>query len=257
MKGDMGSIKYRCCLFYLKIMRKFITCFLLMTALSTNSAYCADNADIKANINKSIENREEYVFLGDKQLSDEELVKTMCEYFAEYSNAGLIDASVSFFDEDENGFTDTIGLNYRYSEEETAQILKDIEKKETALARYVGGKPNEEKVQLVYSYFCRNFSYDDELNYDLKHLYEEKSGTCCSFTLAFKAVMDRLDIPCKVVVSDDLTHEWNKVFINNEWLNVDITDGIRLYQTGFPNAHLRTFLESDEVYKARGYKENT
>ena len=240
-------------------MRKFITCLLLVSSLFVNSAYCAEDKGVmlKDRVHKTIENREEYVDLRDIQLTDDEAVMFMREYFAEYSDAGFIENTLSFFDEDENSLNDAIQLKYRYSEEETAQILKDIEKKETALARYVGGKPNEEKVQIVYSYFCRNFSYDDELNYDLKHLYEEKTGTCCSFSLAFKAVMDRLDIPCKVVVSDDLTHEWNKVFINNEWLNVDITDGIRLYQTGFPNAHLRTFLESDEVYKARGYKENT
>ena len=55
--------------------------------------------------------------------------------------------------------------------------------------------------------------------------------------------MDKLDIPCKIVISEDMSHEWNEVFIDNRWQNVDITDGIRLYETGFPNAYMRAYLK--------------
>ncbi len=75
------------------------------------------------------------------------------------------------------------------------------------------------------------------------YLYKNNKGICCSFSLAYYRIMTRLNIPCKMTVNADHTHQWNEVFIDGKWQEVDITEGIRLYNTGFPNAEMRVFLK--------------
>ena len=237
-------------------MRKIIVTCLMVTAIFVNSVYAADTPLIER-VDTTVNNYDEYIDISDNQLSDEEIVAVMTEYFAKYSSAGLISCTLQAYDEDENGLYDAIKPDYRYSEKMNSIINRQIDRAEDKILAHTNGLTAEEKAQFVYSYFCKNFSYDSELNYDLKHLYDENNGTCAAFAIAYKRIMDKMDIPCKIALSADLTHEWNKVFINNEWLNLDITDGVRLYATGAPNAHLRTYLLPDSVYAARGYIEKT
>ncbi len=224
-------------------MRKIIITCLMAAMLFVGNVYAADTPLIK--IDEAVSNHEEYIDLSDNQLTSEELVKTMTEYFGTYPNAGLINCGFQAYDEDKNGLYDVIVPEYRYSEQMSRIINRQNDRAEDKIIAQTSTLSAEDKVKYVYTYFCTHFTYDDDLNYDLKHLYEENSGTCASFSVAFKNIMDKLDIPCKIVISDDMTHEWNQVFINNEWRNIDITEGIRLYGTGYAGAVWRAYLTSE------------
>ena len=225
-------------------MRKIIITCLMVTAIFVNSVYAADTPLIER-VDMAVNNYDENIDISDNQLNDDEFVAAMTEYFAKYSSAGLINCTLQAYDNDENGRYDVIIPEYRYSEQMSRIINRQNDRAEDKIISKAAGLTPEEQVKYVYAYFCTNYVYDNELNYDLNHLYTENSGTCASFSIAFNNIMDKLDIPCKIIISDDMTHEWNQVFINNEWRNIDITEGIRLYGTGYAGAVWRAYLTSE------------
>ena len=52
-------------------------------------------------------------------------------------------------------------------------------------------------------------------------LYEGGTGVCRAFAIAYKNILTKLNIPCDVVISKSMKHEWNMVQINGKWYNVD------------------------------------
>ena len=225
-------------------MRKIIITCLMVTAIFVNSIYAADTPLIER-VDMAVNNYDENIDISDNQLNDDEFVAAMTEYFAKYSSAGLINCTLQAYDNDENGLYDVIIPEYRCSEQMSRIINRQNDRAEDKIISKAAGLAPEEQVKYVYAYFCTHYAYDNELNYDLNHLYTENSGTCASFSVAFKNIMDKLDIPCKIIISEDMTHEWNQVFINNEWRNIDITEGIRLYGTGYAGAVWRAYLTTN------------
>ena len=226
--------------------------FLLTVFFIISTAGNVYAADIGSAVNSAVERYESDVDID--EVNAEELSTALTDYFAKNINAGLISNDLQVFDNDNNGLYDTLKINYLYTESENKEFIRFVEDNENRIANSFNDLTNEEKAKEIYKYFCKNFKYDDELHYDLRHLYKKNSGTCCSLSIAFKRIMDICDIPCKIVVSTDGNHEWNKVFINNEWQNIDIVYGISLYETGFPNAEMRGYLLSDEKLKKLGYE---
>lgn len=47
------------------------------------------------------------------------------------------------------------------------------------------------------------------------------SGACMSYAYSFKSLCDLSGIPCILVASE--THEWNMVYVDGQWLDVDVT----------------------------------
>ncbi len=136
---------------------------------------------------------------------------------------------------------ETILRNVTSALEENEAITQFIAEKEQELIDSVKGMNQREQAKYIYKYMVHNYAYDDDLNADLYYLYKNNKGICCSFSLAYYRIMTRLNIPCKMTVNADHTHQWNEVFIDGKWQEVDITEGIRLYNTGFPNAEMRAF----------------
>ena len=223
-------------------MRKIIISCLMAATMFVGNVFAADTPLIYK-IDTAVKNHDEHIDLNNNQLSSEELVNVMTTYFGRCASAGLINCGFQAYDKDENGLYDTITPEYRYSEQMSRIVGKQIEHAEDKIIQQASGLTPEEQVKYVYTYFCTHFVYDEKLNYDLKHLYTENSGTCAAFSIGFKNVMDKLDIPCKIIISEDMTHEWNQVFINNEWRDIDITEGIRLYGTGYVGAYWRAYIK--------------
>lgn len=63
--------------------------------------------------------------------------------------------------------------------------------------------------------------------YKMETIYNQKSGICCDFSELFKNIMDRVNIPCNVIVGGTspriINHVWNTVYIDNQWKSIDIT----------------------------------
>lgn len=89
-----------------------------------------------------------------------------------------------------------------------------------------------EKVLYVHDYIVANYEYDTRV-YDaelsgsesrtLYSMVREKKGVCQGYTYLFMSALREMGIDCKTVPSDELAHIWNKVKLDGEWYNVDLT----------------------------------
>lgn len=58
-------------------------------------------------------------------------------------------------------------------------------------------------------------------------LFESKKAVCLGYAQTFKYIMDMLGIKCYVEIkhkSKHNGHAWNKVFLNNKWVSIDVTN---------------------------------
>ena len=87
----------------------------------------------------------------------------------------------------------------------------------------------EEQIKAVHDYIINNSVYDiDGLSGKSKYKYNSAYGAlieghaiCTGLSDALSLFLNTLDIPNYKVVSN--SHVWNVVYVNNEWLHIDIT----------------------------------
>ena len=96
---------------------------------------------------------------------------------------------------------------------------------------------DEEKVVAIHNFVAKTFRY----NYgfaakvrngvitvytpDTNRLLEVKKGVCCDFSSVFAAMCRSQGIPCAVATGyqNGGSHAWNMVYMDGEWLPVDLT----------------------------------
>lgn len=192
-----------------------------------------NEAEFKQVLSTAILCRSETLDCSEYNLTSDDINLLLKHVLAE-NGYFYFDSSYYWNDFDNDGIVDLLQFGYLYDEEETQAMMSAIEERiDEITALTENTADNTEKVKIVYAYFVDNFVYDSVLpNYggmnDIYNLFVNGKGKCYAFSIGFKTVMDRLDIPCKVATNDNLNHEWNKVYVNNQWLNVDITKKIYL-----------------------------
>ena len=94
---------------------------------------------------------------------------------------------------------------------------------------------DEEKVQAIYQWIIHNFEYDYNYHAFIQYFNVRKTlrthkGVCYDFSNLFAALCRSQNIPCYVVdgISYETAahHTWNRVYYNNSWWNVDVTNDI-------------------------------
>lgn len=81
-----------------------------------------------------------------------------------------------------------------------------------------------EKLLFVHDYLAANYEYDlTYSNYDALSFFQQKTGVCQAYTMAFMAVMNELGIENSYLESHDLDHIWNLVKVGNNWYHIDVT----------------------------------
>lgn len=125
--------------------------------------------------------------------------------------------------------------------EEVTKSLDDIVSKLS-----IDGKSDKEKYREIYKVLCKEIIYDDEMadvitNEDFEselNLYRQTYGAlvrektvCTGYATAFKAICDRVNLPCWVVfgTADGEEHAWNSVILDGEVKYVDATWGDQDY----------------------------
>ncbi len=95
----------------------------------------------------------------------------------------------------------------------------------------------EEKIVAFYNYVAKTFRYDFAFASKVKsgaitvytpntnQLLESKRGVCCDFSSVFAALCRSQGIPCAVAngYRNGGAHAWNMVYVEGEWLAVDLT----------------------------------
>ena len=93
---------------------------------------------------------------------------------------------------------------------------------------------DEEKVQAIYNWIIHNFEYDYNYHTFIQYFNVRKTlhthkGVCYDFSNLFAALCRSQNIPCYVVDGtpydrSTADHTWNRVYYNNSWWDVDVTN---------------------------------
>ena len=114
--------------------------------------------------------------------------------------------------------------------------LWDTQTEDLADEICAGCKTDEEKVQAIYQWIIRNFEYDYDYyafiqHFNVRRTLHTRKGVCYDFSNLFAALCRSQNIPCYIVDGSSYdrstaSHTWNRVYYNNSWWDVDVTNDI-------------------------------
>lgn len=126
------------------------------------------------------------------------------------------------------GIVEELFFEYRLSQKLQKGVNKDIDAQIDRIVVYSNQYNDDlDRVRAAHDYFCQ-MDYD----YDFKPYSFTPAGSllygksvCKGISLAFKAVLDKLKIPCVAVFGthEGEGHAWNFVFCNGKWRHMDVT----------------------------------
>ena len=113
------------------------------------------------------------------------------------------------------------------------------------------------QVLAVHDWLVRHVAYDqdDSRNSHTAYgLFTNATAVCEGYSQAFMLAMERLGVPCVIVRSEDMAHQWNMVCIDGTWYHVDVTwDDPTPDQGTQGDVSRKHFLRSDESMRELGY----
>lgn len=104
---------------------------------------------------------------------------------------------------------------------------------------------NRQKAETLYDNLVESFSYDYDKATTLDGSYlpnadetlESMNGICIDFATVYAAILREYNIPTKIVKGYkndiDVYHAWNEVFIEGEWITVDLTYNNAYVKAGY------------------------
>ena len=112
--------------------------------------------------------------------------------------------------------------------------LWDTQTEQLADEICAGCDTNEEKVQVIYQWIIHNFEYDYDYHaviqyFDVRQTLRTRKGVCYDFSNLFATLCRSQGIPCCVIDgipydSSLADHTWNRVYYNNYWWDLDVTN---------------------------------
>ena len=99
-----------------------------------------------------------------------------------------------------------------------------------------------EKVQAIYSWIIHNCEYDYDYYafiqyFNVRRTLHTRKGVCYDFSNLFAALCRSQHIPCCVVDGmpydrSTASHTWNRVYYNDSWWDVDVTNDLSCTASG-------------------------
>ena len=121
-----------------------------------------------------------------------------------------------------------------------------------------------DKIKIIHDYIINNTKYDQ--NRSDKNIFEYKSnnaygvliegyGICSGYTDSMMLFLEKLNIKSYKVSSEN--HVWNKVFVNNNWYNLDLTWDDPVNSDGSDSLEHTFFLVNDDEMLKNDKTEHT
>lgn len=87
----------------------------------------------------------------------------------------------------------------------------------------ISGMSQREQAEAIAWYVCDRMTYSTTIALPSKILASDEvtAGNCMSYARSFQILCDRAGLPCIFVHSE--THQWNKVYVDGQWWDVDVT----------------------------------
>lgn len=114
----------------------------------------------------------------------------------------------------------------------TGEQKSQIRQKQTALEQVVNGILAQvdpdwsdlETALFLHDYLATHAQYDETLQIrDAYTILVEGTGVCQAYTLAYRLLLNRVNITSGTVTSTSLNHIWNILLIDGNWYHVDVT----------------------------------
>ncbi len=234
-----------------KLMFVCTTILTMVMAAATVSA-----ADLKSAIAAGVNACETAIDVSSFNATPEQAMDAYFELLNSDPNFFCVDESVGCT---VNGNT-AVALNVTYtsSKENIAKCRAEMNAAVAKIAQAAAGEAtNLDKAKVVHDYFINNTEYDHSMamttSYDL--LVKGK-GVCGGYSLGYKMVMDQLGIPCQLVTSKTMNHQWNAVQIDGKWYNVDVTWDEN-YTESLQTVSYDNFMKSDSFFNLMGHNGGT
>lgn len=144
-----------------------------------------------------------------------------------------------------------IKVIHNYTEE--MEIILDYKIDEIIKNKITDDMDAVNKIRIIHDYIVNNTKYDQ--NRSDKNIFEYKSnnaygvliegyGICSGYTDSMMLFLEKLNIKSYKVSSEN--HVWNKVFINNNWYNLDLTWDDPVNSDGSDSLEHTFFLVTDD-----------
>ena len=131
------------------------------------------------------------------------------------------------------GIVTTVYPKYTMSPEEYAAARAVFRDGVSAIVEQVEPEwSGVEQLLFVHDYIAAHYEYDmrvydpalrERTVYDAYRFFEEGTGVCQAYTLAFMAAARELGFNVSYVESEHLNHIWNLVEVDGAWYHVDVT----------------------------------
>ena len=157
---------------------------------------------------------------------------------------------------DNNGFISTVSPTYTMANDEIKKNKAEYSFELQKIVSQINPSLSDlEKIIFVHDYLCANFSYDKtESVFDAYTFFVNKTGVCQSYTLAFIAIMNELNINVGYAASDSMNHIWNVVESDGDWYHVDVTWDDTYKQTVCGQVKHSNLLLSDYGIESTGHE---
>lgn len=122
----------------------------------------------------------------------------------------------------------TITIEKVYTDTQIYEINKEIDKIINKNLKNMNNK--KEIIKIIHDYIINNSKYDsDKSDKNINNYFSSIAygpllqgyGLCSGYTDAMAIFLDRYDIPNFKVISEN--HVWNAIYIDGEWLHLDLT----------------------------------
>ena len=117
----------------------------------------------------------------------------------------------------------TINITKLYSKEDINKINNGIDN--ILREKITNDMSNEDKIKVIHDYIINNTKYDankvNESSYTAMGPLFDGTAVCSGYSDLMEIFLTRLGLKNFKVASE--THVWNVVYLNDEWLNLDLT----------------------------------
>ena len=155
-----------------------------------------------------------------------------------------------------------IKVIHNYTEE--MEIILNYKVDEIIKNKITDDMDTVNKIRIIHDYIVNNTKYDQ--NRSDKNIFEYKSnnaygvliegyGICSGYTDSMMLFLEKLNIKSYKVSSEN--HVWNKVFINNNWYNLDLTWDDPVNSDGSDSLEHTFFLVTDDEMLKNDKTEHT
>ena len=155
----------------------------------------------------------------------------------------------------QTGYVSTLALTYSMDESTVTEAQAIIEAETATIVEEALQFSTEvEQMLYVHDWLVGNLDYDSSGHNNVYGAFVDNSTMCVGYATSFYYILNLMGIDCYLVISDELGHMWNLVYLDGELYYVDCTFDDPTYSSlnlaqGILSGQYRysNFLVSDDV----------